>query len=240
MPAINLPPTGQKRAFVKQGFDQIAPRYDLLNDLMTGGLHRSWKKEVIKTLQLKPGMRVLDLCSGTGDLAYRAQKMHGNSIEITALDFSWQMMAAGRERDSSTFDWLSADACQLPFADQTYDAAMVGFGLRNVVDLEACLAEVFRVLKPGGRFVNLDTAGAEWPACQWIYQLHMNLVVPVLGRLVAGSQSMYSYLTASAAAFEKPAELESLFQRAGFNNTGHAYRPRGVGGAALVWGEKPR
>ncbi|MBN2329446.1 MAG: bifunctional demethylmenaquinone methyltransferase/2-methoxy-6-polyprenyl-1,4-benzoquinol methylase UbiE [Candidatus Omnitrophica bacterium] len=233
-----------KPDFVRRGFDSIAARYDRLNDLMTLGLHRRWKREVIRRLSLRSGMRILDICSGTGDLAIRAAQSIQPNGHVAALDFTPNMMAAGRERtqlfeSAQIFSWIGGDATQLPFADESFDGASVGFGLRNVASIEAVLQEVYRVLRPGAWFVNLDTAGSEWGVIEPFYKMYMRVMVPLMGRLFAGSRDMYAYLSSSAAAFETPQELQGLLQKAGFAQTGYAYRPRIVGGAALAWARKP-
>lgn len=243
-PNSSLPDADSKPRFVQEGFNTIAPRYDLLNDLMTGGLHRRWKNEAVRRLELRPGMRILDLCSGTGDLAARAVRALEGEIQVTALDFSTGMMQAGRHRWNrkpylSRIDWTCADACKLPFQEQVFDGALVGFGLRNVASMDQTFQDVIRVLKPGAIFLSLDTAGAEWPILQGVQRFYMNRVVPLMGSLLAGSRKMYSYLSASAEAFTPPQELEALFKRHGYVDTGYAYRPRMIGGAALVWGRKP-
>lgn len=238
-PHQHTPPPSGKAQFVRQGFDSIAPRYDLLNDIMTFGLHRAWKRKAVALLRCQPGARILDLCSGTGDLARAAARSVPQS-QIAAIDFSQQMMAQGRARtQQAPILWSGADAANLPFPNQCFDGAMVGFGLRNVASIEAALREALRVLKPGARLVNLDTAGAELAALQPLLRLHMNVMVPLLGTLLAGSHSMYNYLASSAAGFETPLQLKALFEQCGFRQVGYRYCPRGVGGAALVWGEKP-
>jgi demethylmenaquinone methyltransferase/2-methoxy-6-polyprenyl-1,4-benzoquinol methylase len=235
----NASPTADKAEFVRQGFDLIAPRYDVLNDIMTFGMHRSWKRKAVRLLCCQPGAQILDLCSGTGDLARVAEQTVPGS-HVAAMDFSLQMMAQGRARThNDAIDWSGADATNLPFQDACFDGVLVGFGLRNVTSIEATLRETYRVLKPGARLVNLDTAGAELPILQPLLHLHMNVMVPLLGMFLAGSHSMYKYLSTSAAGFETPQELNALFQQCGFRETGYRYCPRGFGGAALVWGEKP-
>lgn len=241
-----LPDASIKMDFVRQGFDAIASRYDLLNDLMTAGLHRLWKREAIRRLDLREGMKILDLCAGTGDLARLAHARLRRTGLVVALDFSPKMMAAGRQRSASAnpgdndgLAWTGGDACRLPFPDETFDGAVVGFGLRNVVSIETTLKETFRVLRPGGRFVSLDTAGPEWKGWRPLYKFHMNYMVPFLGRIFGGSREMYAYLASSAAAFQSPGQLRALLETCGFEDTGFSYRPRGIGGAALVWGRRP-
>lgn len=240
----HLPDPDAKPEFVRRGFDSIAAQYDLLNDLMTAGLHRRWKGEVVKRLSLRPGMIVLDFCSGTGDLAMRAVQAVHPGGHVAALDFSPRMMAEGRKRTShleigQALSWIGGDASKLPFLTGSFDGAMVGFGLRNVASIETVLYEVYRVLRPGAWFVNLDTAETEWRALAPFYRLYMNWIVPALGKIFAGSKEMYVYLSSSAAAFQTPKELEKMLQKTGYVETGFAYRPRFIGGAALVWGKKP-
>ncbi|MFB3787304.1 MAG: ubiquinone/menaquinone biosynthesis methyltransferase [bacterium] len=241
-----LPDASAKSGFVRRGFDAIASRYDLLNDLMTAGLHRLWKREAIRRLEPREGMKILDLCAGTGDLAMLAHARLRRTGLVVALDFSPKMMAAGRERCGSNkpdgddrLAWTGGDACRLPFPDETFDGVVVGFGLRNVVSIETALRETFRVLRPGGRFVSLDTAGPEWKGWRPLYKFHMDYMVPFLGRIFGGSREMYAYLASSAAAFQSPGQLLVLFETCGFAETGYAFRPRGIGGAALVWGQRP-
>ena len=215
----SLPSPTSKPDFVRQGFDSIAGKYDRLNDLMTAGLHRRWKKEAVQRLRLKPGMRLLDFCSGTGDLAYRAIHSVGSNGQVVALDFSQQMMAAGRRRSidkEQKPSWLCGDAMHLPFPDETFDAACVGFGLRNVSSIETTLRDVFRVLRPGAWFVNLDTARAEWPVAQPFYNLYMSVTVPLMGKFFAGSREMYAYLSSSAAGLPNPAGVTANAYRRGF------------------------
>lgn len=241
-----LPDPSSKPGFVRRGFDAIASRYDLLNDLMTAGLHRRWKREAIRRLDPREGMKILDLCAGTGDLARLAHARMNRIGLAVALDFSPGMMTAGRKRSGASgldendkIAWTGGDACRLPFPDGTFDGAVVGFGLRNVASIEAALLETFRVLRPGGRFVSLDTAGPEWRGWMPLYKFHMDYVVPFLGKMFGGSREMYAYLASSSAAFQSPGELCALFEKCGFIETGYAYRPRFVGGAALVWGRRP-
>lgn len=240
-PPPSLPPAPEKAQFVQQGFNQIAQCYDRLNDCMTAGLHRGWKREAVRRLHCGPDAVILDLCTGTGDIAgYAAEQLH-ESGGVAALDFAMEMMKAGRSREHSSpkVQWVCGDALTLPFGASTFDGATVGFGLRNVTDLPCALREVWRVLKPGAWLVNLDTAASPWRILLPFYRFHMNQVVPRLGRWLAGSPEMYSYLAHSAAAFDAPRHLENRFAEAGFIATGHAYRPPGLGGAALVWGQKP-
>ncbi len=229
-----------KSQVVRRGFNSIAHRYDLLNDIMTFGLHRLWKREVIHRLSLDKSMNVLDLCAGTGDLGLLAAKEVSQTGLVAALDFAPRMIKMGKKRSigSKELRWIRGDATRLPFQSNTFDAAMVGFGLRNVESIESALIEVRRVLKPGGVFINLDTAKPEWKILLPFYRAYMSILIPLLGKILAGSEKMYTYLSDSAAAFHSPDKLCHLFEQNGFVETGYAYRPRILGGAALVWGKK--
>ena len=239
----DLPDAKEKSRFVQKGFNEIARRYDLLNDLMTLGRHRRWKDRVIPLAGVGERQAILDLCSGTGDLAGRAAQAAGPEGLVIALDFSLHMIATGRERFSNQtglcISWMRGDACRLPFQDNVFDGVTVGFGLRNVVSIETALGEAQRVLKPGKRMVSLDTAGTEWKIFSPFYSFYMAAVVPLLGLCFARSRWMYQYLADSAKAFHHPAELCALFEQCGFVQCGYAFCPRRIGGAALVWGEKP-
>lgn len=233
--------TEPKAIYVRDGFNAIARRYDQLNDWMTFGLHRGWKREAARRLGCRAGDRILDLCSGTGDLALRASACVGSQGAVVALDFAQEMMRLGAQRapKQSPIVWLRGDAQHLPFQDNRFDGALVGFGLRNVISIESALSETLRVLKPGAMLVNLDTAEAEWKPLRPLHRLYMSRIVPLLGRFLAGSEEMYGYLASSAAAFDAPQILRERFEACGFVETGFVYRPRFIGGAALVWGRKP-
>ncbi len=230
-----------KATYVRQGFDQIALRYDCMNDLMTLGMHRRWKTEVIQKLHIQPGVRILDLCSGTGDLAYQAMRQLNQEGFFVALDFAPIMLDVGRKKQNRNpnLHWVQGDAQILPFSSHVFDAAMVGFGLRNVDSIEMTLSEVFRVLKPGAWFVSLDTAASEWRIFNPFYRFYMRYAIPLLGHWFAGDRDMYSYLNSSSETFLSPSELTTRMRQCGYHQTGYKYRPRLLGGAALVWGQRP-
>lgn len=227
---------------MREGFDSIAARYDVLNDIMTMGLHRRWKREAVARLDLQPKMRVLDLCAGTGDLSRLATPHVGKEGVVSAVDFSMNMMQFGQNRNSSIehkIAWICADAECLPFESNCFDGAMSGFGLRNVTSIENTLHEIKRVLKPNALFISLDTAHTEWKFMMPFYRFYMQRIVPFMGWSLAGSRQMYKYLSDSSEIFHPPYELQSLFATTGFRETGFEYRPRFIGGAALVWGRCP-
>ena len=203
--AGTLPPEGVRRMF-----DRIAPVYDAMNRLMTAGLDRRWRDETAAAV-VSPGDRVLDACCGTGDLAIAAAKAGGN---VTGLDFSEPMLARAREKNPD-IDWVSGDATRMPFPDESFDAATVGFGVRNLDDLERGLAELRRVLKPGGRLAILEITRPRG-LLKPFYRLWFDGVIPLAGKVLPGG-SAYSYLPASVRRFPPPEGLAKLLDEAGFD-----------------------
>jgi len=200
-----LPPEGVRRMF-----DRIAPVYDAMNHVMTGGLDRRWRRITVEQA-VRPGDRVLDACCGTGDLAIAARR-HG-AADVVGLDFSEQMLERAR-RKAPEIDWVPGDALALPFADASFDAATVGFGIRNVDDLEAGLRELRRVLRTGGRLAILEITTPRGVLAPF-YRVWFDRVVPLLGRVLPGGAA-YTYLPASVRRFPVPEELERLLEAAGF------------------------
>ncbi len=199
---------------VQRMFDRLAPRYDLLNDWISMGMHRIWKRLACQKLQLQPGDRVLDVCTGTGDLTGLLQKLVGETGFVEGLDFSEDMLIQARQRFQgfSNIHFTQGDALSLPYPDHAFDGAIISFGLRNVTDIPRALAEMHRVLKPGSRMVNLDTCPTpEWP----ILNLYISQIIPRLGRLLAGDEAAYRYLSESTRHFLTPAELKIAFETAG-------------------------
>jgi demethylmenaquinone methyltransferase/2-methoxy-6-polyprenyl-1,4-benzoquinol methylase len=195
-------------------FDRIAPVYDLMNRLMTAGLDRRWRRVTAEAVVL-PGNRVLDACCGTGDLAIACAREGG---KVTGLDFSDRMLDRARQK-SDAVEWMSGDLLALPFAESSFDAATVGFGVRNVENLERALSELRRVLRPGGRLGILEITrprGALAP----FYALWFDGVVPLAGKLLPGG-SAYTYLPASVRRFPGPEELAGLIRAAGFADVRH-------------------
>jgi demethylmenaquinone methyltransferase / 2-methoxy-6-polyprenyl-1,4-benzoquinol methylase len=192
-------------------FDRIAPVYDLMNRLMTMGLDRRWRRITVEQV-VRHGDRVLDACCGTGDLALEAQR-HGGAV--TGLDFSERMLERA-SRKSPDVEWVRGDVLALPFADETFDAATVGFGVRNVEDLEAGLRELRRVLRAGGRLGILEITVPRGPLAPF-YRVWFDRVVPALGGVLPGG-SAYTYLPASVRRFPHPEDLAGLLAAAGFAN----------------------
>jgi demethylmenaquinone methyltransferase / 2-methoxy-6-polyprenyl-1,4-benzoquinol methylase len=191
-------------------FDRIAPVYDVMNRLMTAGLDLRWRRLAAQAV-VRPGDRVLDACCGTGDLAIAARKAGG---EVTGLDFSTAMLERAR-RKSPAIEWLEGDLLALPFEDGSFEAATVGFGVRNVADLERALAELRRVLAAGGRVAILEITTPTGLLAPF-YRVWFDRVVPLLGKLLKGGAA-YSYLPASVRRFPRPGELAGLMLAAGFD-----------------------
>ena len=200
-------------------FTRIAPRYDLMNRLMTGGQDRRWRKEVIRRASLSPGAHLLDLGTGTGDLAYQALAQTPG-CQVIAADFTLAMMRQGQQRGVPDLLWSAADALQLPFACSTFDAVVSGFLLRNVVDLPRALAEQRRVLKPGGYWVALDTTRPRRSILSPLINFHMHRTIPCLGHLLTGQADAYSYLPDTTASFLRAEELVAHLAAAGFRQVG--------------------
>ncbi len=194
---------------VKGMFDRIAPVYDVMNRVMTAGLDRSWRRRAVEAV-VQPGDRVLDACCGTGDLALAAEQEGGH---VTGLDFSPAMLERAR-RKSSTIEWVEGDMLALPFEAASFDAATVGFGVRNVADLEAGVAELRRILRPGGRVAILEITRPRG-VLRPFFSLWFERIVPLLGKVLPGGRA-YTYLPASVRRFPGAEDLAALLERHGF------------------------
>jgi len=203
---------------VQSMFDRIAGRYDLLNSVMTAGLHHTWRQRAADRAEIGPGDSVLDVCCGTGDLAFELAGRVEPDGRVVGSDFSEPMLDLAREkaagRDTPVrFEW--ADALRLPYDEGRFDAVTVGFGVRNLSDLDRGLAEMRRVLRPGGRLVILEITQPTRPPLSTFYSLWFDRVVPVLGR-IAGDSAAYSYLPESVRSFPSPRGLAEKMDAAGF------------------------
>jgi len=194
---------------VQSMFDRIAPVYDLMNRVMTAGLDRRWRRLAAQAA-VRPGDRVLDACCGTGDLAVEAVRLGGR---VTGLDFSPRMLERAR-RKAPAVEWVQGDLLELPFGDGSFESATVGFGVRNVADLDRGIAELRRVLVPGGRLAILEITQPRGPLAPF-YRLWFDRIVPLLGRLLPGGDA-YTYLPASVRRFPGPEALAELLGSCGF------------------------
>ena len=197
-------------------FDRIAGRYDLMNSVMTAGLHHRWRARAVELAALGPGDRAIDVCCGTGDLALELKRRVGDAGGVVGVDFSAPMLELARAksaRDGLAVDFLQGNALELPFEDASFDAATVGFGVRNVVDLERAIAEMTRVVRPGGRVVILEITTPERPPLSWFFSVWFDRIVPVLGK-ASGEQDAYSYLPDSVRRFPRARSLaRSMHER---------------------------
>jgi demethylmenaquinone methyltransferase/2-methoxy-6-polyprenyl-1,4-benzoquinol methylase len=223
-----------KGAFVRDMFAQIAPRYDAANRVISAGMDEGWRKRAIAILAAPSDGRVLDLCCGTGDVVFHLLRTDP-SLRVTGVDFCEQMLKKARVRAAkeahggATF--VEADVMALPFEDRAFDGATMGFSMRNVVDIDATLREIRRVLRPGAKFVNLDMSKAPnplWKACFDLYFYH---VVPLIGGVVGGSRAAYAYLPQSLTHHPNAEALRDRFTAAGFSDAGFV---RLMGGAVAI------
>jgi demethylmenaquinone methyltransferase/2-methoxy-6-polyprenyl-1,4-benzoquinol methylase len=202
---------------VNRMFDRVAVHYDAMNSLMTAGLHHRWRRRAAARAELGPGDTALDVCCGTGDLALELARAVGPAGSVVGCDFSEQMLDLARAKADTAaapvrFEW--ADALQLPYEDRSFDAATVGFGVRNLADLDRGLAEMARVLRPGGRMVILEITQPTRPPLSSFYSLWFDRLVPLLGA-VAGDRDAYTYLPESVRSFPSPRGLAERMDRAG-------------------------
>lgn len=218
-------PLDDKQALVNDVFHSVAARYDLMNDLMSGGLHRVWKDIMVTALNPPRNdapFSLLDVAGGTGDIAFRAAKSAGSGFRATVCDINADMLDVGRARaakrhldDKITFVEGNAEA--LPFADRAFDAYTIAFGIRNVPRIDRALAEAFRVLRPGSRFLCLEFSMVNVPGLDRLYDLFSFKVIPPLGRAVTGDAKSYRYLVESIRKFPRPNAFAEMIQTAGFS-----------------------
>ena len=216
-------PIAAKQALVNDVFHSVARRYDLMNDLMSFGLHRAWKDALVTAVNPPRAtpFAVLDIAGGTGDVAFRLIEAGGALTRVTVCDINLDMLDVGRERaalrgDDAPVTFAEANAEALPFADRGFDAATIAFGIRNVPRIERALAEAFRVLKIGGKFVCLEFSSVDVPALDRLYDFYSFNVIPALGRMVAGDAESYRYLVESIRRFPKPQTFAAMLRAAGF------------------------
>jgi demethylmenaquinone methyltransferase/2-methoxy-6-polyprenyl-1,4-benzoquinol methylase len=234
---VIAPPAGDpgQKQRVRAMFDGVAPRYDLLNRLLSVGTDGGWRRGAIRALELRPGDRLLDLCAGTGDLGLEARR-RVPGVHVLAVDLSREMLARGelkRRRvkgavDTAAHVFVQGDAERLPVPDASMDRACVGFGIRNVASLERALAETARVLRPGGLFVILEFSTPPRRALRALYHAYFHRVLPAVGGWVSGRPEAYAYLPASVARFPEPEALAALARGAGFKEVRWRYLSGGI------------
>jgi demethylmenaquinone methyltransferase/2-methoxy-6-polyprenyl-1,4-benzoquinol methylase len=230
--------TGEARARYVQGmFSRIAGRYDLMNRLMTVGQDKRWRQQVIRESRLPEGGRLLDIATGTGDIALEALRQRPG-IEAVGGDFTMEMMLAGAaDPRRGAIRWVAADTLALPFPDDSFDAVTSGFLMRNVIDVPGAFREQMRVTKPGGRIVVLESSPPKDNLLRPIIRLHLNHVIPALGKLISGDAEAYRYLPDSTQQFQEPESLARLMGEAGLQDV--TYRLYMFGTVAIHAGQKP-
>ncbi|HEY1259083.1 MAG TPA: class I SAM-dependent methyltransferase [Stellaceae bacterium] len=226
-------------------FDSVAPRYDLMNDLMSAGIHRWWKAEMVAWLKPRAGQRLIDVAGGTGDIAMRAlpylmPEATPAAGGVLVCDVNERMLAFGRARAIDCgilagIEWICADAEKLPAADRSADLYTVAFGLRNVTHIEAALAEARRVLKPGGHFLCLEFTPEITPLLQPFYDLYSFQIVPLLGQVVTGDREAYQYLVDSIRAFPRQGELSRMIAEAGLDRVRYRNLTGGIAALHSAW-----
>ena len=230
----------EKAGRVKSIFGSVASRYDIMNDVMSGGIHRVWKDAMMDWLAPRSGQKLLDVAGGTGDIAYRFLKRAGQG-HATVLDLTEEMLVEGRKRAEASqmvdqLDWSVGDAMALPFPDNSFDVYTISFGIRNVTRPQDALNEAFRVLRPGGRLMVLEFSQIPNPAMQWAYDRYSFNLIPLMGQLIANDRDSYQYLVESIRKFPDQDVFLNMVRSAGFENA--KYRNLTAGVACLHSGWK--
>jgi demethylmenaquinone methyltransferase/2-methoxy-6-polyprenyl-1,4-benzoquinol methylase len=213
----------EKAGLVRGVFDSVAGKYDLMNDLMSGGMHRLWKRFALSQTGLRPGERALDVASGTGDLGAGIARQVGDKGLAVLSDINWEMLSRGRDRlldegIARNVAFVIANAESLPFRDRTFDCVTIGFGLRNVTDKAAALASMRRVLRPGGRLLVLEFSKPQVAGLKPLYDAYSFSLLPALGRVVAGDEASYRYLAESIRMHPDQETLATMMREAGFDD----------------------
>lgn len=210
----------EKTALVGEVFSRVARRYDLMNDAMSGGMHRLWKRDFVSRVRPRSGETILDMAGGTGDIAFRMAKA---GAKVTVADINPDMLGVGRERAAARgiggLVWAQENAEEVSFADRSFDAYTIAFGIRNVTDIPAALCEAHRVLRYGGRFFCLEFSQTQWPGFAEVYDAYSHRVVPRIGAAVAGDPDSYRYLIESIRRFPDMPTFKAMIGDAGFDRT---------------------
>ncbi|WP_169566650.1 bifunctional demethylmenaquinone methyltransferase/2-methoxy-6-polyprenyl-1,4-benzoquinol methylase UbiE [Sneathiella limimaris] len=233
-------PVDEKAGLVRGVFDSVAENYDLMNDLMSGGVHRLWKTAMIDWLNPQPGQHLLDVAGGTGDIAFKFMDRVDGNAKVTVLDINHAMLSVGQERALdqgrlSGYDWVNGDAMALPLPDKSVDAYTIAFGIRNVTDIPAALREARRVLKPGGRFMCLEFSKVTLPVLKEFYDLYSFKILPKIGGAVANDEASYKYLVESIRKFPDADTFKKMIEEAGLGQVKYRILSGGIAAIHSAW-----
>ncbi len=235
-------PEGEKEALVREVFSSVAARYDLMNDLMSLGVHRIWKDAMVEWLNPQPGWKSLDVAGGTGDIAFRIAKMaraRGGDAAITVCDINADMLGEGvrraKEKNEPAIKWVCGNAESLPFPDASFDSYTIAFGIRNVTHIENALTEARRVLKPGGRFLCLEFSKVDVPGLDTLYDAYSFNLMPRIGGLVAKDEESYRYLAESIRRFPPQAKFAAMISDAGLSQVKVRNLSGGIAAMHSAW-----
>ncbi|MDX2446446.1 MAG: bifunctional demethylmenaquinone methyltransferase/2-methoxy-6-polyprenyl-1,4-benzoquinol methylase UbiE [Desulfobacterales bacterium] len=234
--------THEKVKSVLSHFNRVAPKYDFMNSVLSFGIHHAWKRTAIRMLDLKPGEQLLDVCGGTGDLAVLSAARVGHGGHIFIYDINRAMMTTGRDRpenqDNRThIHYIEGDAEQIACRENWFDAAIVGFGIRNLTHLEKGFQEMYRVLKPGGKVMCLEFSKPTNPLFRWLYDFYSFNIMPFAGSILAGSRQSYACLSQTIRMFASPDELKEILEGIGFEAVSYKRLTNGI--AVIHMGRKP-
>ena len=237
-----------KKEYVQECFTEIADHYDEMNNLMTWGMLKGWQKLVMKKTALKTGDRALDVCCGTGEMAFQARKIVGVKGSVVGLDFTQNMLDVANEKlaktDYQNITFVRGDAMDLPFGDNTFQAATNGFALRNVLDIPKTIQEMARVVTPGGRVVCIDVSRPKFFLFRWFFNIYYFKIVPIMGHLVDKNKKInsqipaYTWLAESLKSLPSQDKIKEMFIEAGLVDVD--YKGVGFGAATVYWGTKPK
>ena len=223
----------EKTDRVLQHFNSVARHYDFMNTLLSFGIHHLWKRSAVRMLQLAPGDHVLDVCGGTGDLAILAAANIGTTGRVIVYDINRAMIQAGLHKathvaGADRIGYVQGNAESICFPDRHFEAAMVGFGIRNVANMEMGFKEMYRVLKPGGKMLCLEFSKPTFPPFRWLYDIYSFYIMPLVGELFAGSRKAYTHLPESIRMFPMPDELSELLNEIGFSHVNYKRLTNGI------------
>lgn len=222
---INNTDPSEKKRYIRSMFDSIVPTYDFLNRLLSGGIDNSWRKDLVRITGCPGNRKTLDVCCGTGDLTRHLVK---SGCDVFSLDFSFNMLKKGIEKNWLTGRNISADAGKLPFKDRAFDFLTIAFGIRNIPDIDIFLCEALRVLKPGGSLLILELTRPGNPFVRFFYNLYLTKILPFVGGVLSGKMEAYSYLSGSISTFLDRDVLIQRIKRAGFTSVGFKRKTFGI------------